>query len=164
MSELVSVFINVIMPVFGIVMLGFILGERLQLQALTLTRAAYFVFVPAFIFDAISKVKVPLDNVLKMVLFIALTHLLAALVAGGIGRMLGRSREMIAAFVMIAAFGNVGNYGIAVIQFRLGDEALSAAIIHSVAITIVAFVICVTAAGWAKGGSKGALNGLIRTP
>ncbi len=164
MSELVSVFINVIMPVFGIVMLGFILGERLQLQALTLTRAAYFVFVPAFIFDAISKVKVPLDNVLKMVLFIALTHLLAALVAGGIGRMLGRSREMIAAFVMIAAFGNVGNYGIAVIQFRLGDEALSAAIIHSVAITIVAFVICVTAAGWAKGGSKGALNGLVRTP
>ena len=164
MSELVSVFLNVIMPVFGIVVIGYLLGERLQLQALTLTRAAYFVFVPAFIFDAISKVKVPLDNVLKMVCFIVLTHLLAALVAGGIGRLMGRSREMIAAFVMIATFGNVGNYGIAVIQFRLGDEALSSAIIHSVAITIIAFVVCVTAAGWAKGGSKGALNGLVRTP
>ena len=164
MSELVSVFLNVIMPVFGIVVIGYLLGERLQLQALTLTRAAYFVFVPAFIFDAISKVKVPLDNVLKMVCFIVLTHLLAALVAGGIGRLMGRSREMIAAFVMIATFGNVGNYGIAVIQFRLGDEALSSAIIHSVAITIIAFVVCVTAAGWAKGGGKGALNGLVRTP
>ncbi len=164
MSELASVFLNVILPVFGIVVIGYLLGERLQLQALTLTRAAYFVFVPAFIFDAISRVKVPLDNVLKMVFFIVLTHLLAALAAGGIGRLMSRSREMIAAFVMIAAFGNVGNYGIAVIHFRLGDEALSSAIIHSVAITIIAFIICVTAAGWAKGGSKGALNGLIRTP
>ncbi len=164
MSELASVFLNVIMPVFGIVVLGYLLGNRLNLQALTLTRSAYFVFVPAFIFDAISKVKVPLDNVLKMVCFIALTHILAAAVAGGVGRLMGRSREMIAAFVMIAAFGNVGNYGIAVIQFRLGDDALTSAIIHSVAITIVAFVLCVTAAGWARGGSKGALSGLVRTP
>ncbi len=164
MSELISVFINVIMPVFGIVLLGFLLGGRLQLQALTLTRSAYFVFVPAFIFDAISRVKVPLDNVLKMVAFIVLTHLLAALLAGGIGRLLGRTREMIAAFVMIAAFGNVGNYGIAVIRFRLGEVALTPAIIHSVAITIAAFVICVSAAGWAKGGGRGALRGLVRTP
>lgn len=164
MTEVFSVFFNVIMPVFGIVVLGFLLGKRLQLQALTLTRAAYFVFVPAFIFDAISRVKVPLDTVLKMVFFIALTHVIAALVAGGIGRLLGRSREMIAAYVMIAAFGNVGNYGIAVIQFRLGDDALSSAIIHSVAITIVAFIVCVSAAGWARGGSRGALTGLLKTP
>ena len=164
MTEFFSVFINVVMPVFGIVVLGYLLGDRLQLQAQTLTRAAYFVFVPAFIFDAISKVRVPLDNVLKMVFFIALTHILAALIAGGVGRLLGRSREMIAAFIMIAAFGNVGNYGIAVVQFRLGDAALASAIIHSVAITVIAFVICVSAAGWARGGSRGALSGLIRTP
>jgi predicted permease len=164
MTEFFSVFINVVMPVFGIVVLGYLLGDRLQLQAQTLTRAAYFVFVPAFIFDAISKVRFPLDTVLKMVIFIALAHMLTALIAGGVGRLLGRSREMIAAFIMIAAFGNVGNYGIAVVQFRLGDEALASAIIHSVAITVIAFVVCVSAAGWARGGSRGALSGLVRTP
>jgi len=164
MTEIFSVFFNVVMPVFGIVVLGFLLGGRLQLQAQTLTRSAYFVFVPAFIFDAISKVKMPLDVAVKMICFITVTHLVAALAAGGIGRLLGRSREMIAAYVMIAAFGNVGNYGIAVIQFRLGDEALTPAIIHSVAITIVAFIICVSAAGWARGGGRGALSGLMKTP
>jgi len=164
MSEIFSVFFNVVMPVFGIVVLGFLLGGRLQLQAQTLTRSAYFVFVPAFIFDAISKVNVPLDTAVKMICFITMTHLVAAVAAGGIGRLLGRSREMIAAYVMIAAFGNVGNYGIAVIQFRLGDEALTPAIIHSVAITIVAFILCVSAAGWARGGGRGALSGLLKTP
>lgn len=164
MTELFSVFINVIMPVFGIVLLGYLLGGRLQLQAQTLTRVAYYVFVPAFIFQAISSATVSLDNALKMFAFITGTHLLTALAAGGIARILGRSREMIAAFVMIAVFGNVGNYGLAVIQFRLGDVAIAPATIYFVAITITAFVVCVGAAGWAHGGSKGALNGLIRTP
>lgn len=164
MTELFSVFLNVIMPVFGIVLLGYLLGGRLQLQAQTLTRAAYYVFVPAFIFQAISKSNLSFENVAKMLGFIMATHLLAALAAGGIARLLGRSREIIAAFVMIAVFGNVGNYGLAVIRFRLGDVAIAPATIYFVAITVTAFVVCVGAAGWAHGGSRGALKGLIRTP
>ncbi len=164
MTELSSVFLNVILPVFGIVALGYLLGGRLELQARTLTRAAYYVFVPAFIFQAISGATVPLDSAMKMILFAVLTHLLGALVAGGIGRALGKSREMIAAFVMIAAFGNVGNYGLAVIRFRLGDVALAPATLYFVAITISAFVICVGAAGWAHGGRNGAIWGVLKTP
>ncbi|NOY13692.1 MAG: AEC family transporter [Deltaproteobacteria bacterium] len=164
MTELFSVFLNVILPVFSIVVLGYLLGGRLELQARTLTRVAYYVFVPAFIFQAISGSQVPLDSALKMLGFIIATHLLAAAVAGGIGRLLGRSREMIAAFVMIAVFGNVGNYGLALIGFRLGETAIAPATIYFVAITITAFIVCVGAAGWARGGSKGAFWGLLKTP
>jgi predicted permease len=164
MTELLSVFINVIMPVFGVVLLGYLLGGRLALQAQTLTRVAYYVFVPAFIFQAISGSSVPLGNATKMICFIVVTHLLAALAAGGVARLMGRSREMIAAFVMIAVFGNVGNYGLAVIRFRLGDVSIAPATIYFVTITITAFVVCVGAAGWAHGGSRGALSGLVKTP
>lgn len=164
MSELVLIFLNVIMPVFGIVAIGFLLGKRLELQARTLTRAAYYVFVPAFIFQAISRANIPFDSALKMLCFITLTHLVAVGIAGIIGKMLGKSKEMIAAFIMIAAFGNVGNYGLAVIRFRLGDEGLVPASLYFVAISIVAFIVCVGAAGWAKGGSKGAVWGVVKTP
>jgi len=162
--DLFSIFFNVILPVFGIVMLGFLIGGRLQLQAITLTRTAYFVFVPAFIFQAISTAEIQLDIALQMVCFIVLAHLLAVLLAGGIGRVLGRSKEMIAAFVMIASFGNVGNYGLAMIQFHLGEQAIAPASIYFVAISICAFTVCVGAAGWAHGGSKGAFWGLLKTP
>ena len=164
MTEFFSVFLNVIMPVFGIVILGFLLGGRLALQAQTLNRVAYYVFVPAFIFQAIGNSRIPLGNAAKMVCFIMVAHLLAALIAGGIGRLLGRSREMIAAFVMIAVFGNVGNFGLAVIRFRLGEAAVPPATIYFVAVIVTAFVVCVGAAGWARGGSRGALSGLLRTP
>lgn len=164
MSELLSVFLNVIMPVFGIVLLGFLLGGRLGLEARTLSRVAYFVFVPAFIFQAISQSRIPLEQAAKMVGFIVVAHLLAALIGGGIGRLLGRPREVIAAYVMVAVFGNVGNFGLAVIRFRLGDKAIAPATIYFVAVIIVAFVVSVAAAGWARGGSRGALGGLLRTP
>jgi predicted permease len=164
MTELFNVFLNVIMPVFGIVLLGTLLGGRLALQTQTLTRLAYYVFAPAFIFRAIGSSAIPLTSAAKMIGFIVATHLLAALVAGGIGRLMGRSREMIAAFVMIAVFGNVGNYGLAMIRFRLGDEALAPATIYFVAISLTAFAVSVGAAGWAHGGSRGALGRLLRTP
>ncbi len=164
MTELFFVFFNVILPVFGIILLGAFLGQRLELQARTLTRAAYYIFVPAFIFQAISTAEVPLTSTVRMLTFIIVTHLLAVFIAGGIGRILGRSREMIAAFVMIAAFGNVGNYGLALIQFRLGNVALPSATIYFVAISISAFVICVGAAGWAHGGSRGAVWKVLKAP
>ncbi len=164
MTELFLVFLNVILPVFGIVLLGALLGGRLELQARTLTRAAYYVFVPAFIFQSISRADVPLTSLSRMVTFIILTHLLAVFIAAGLGRILGRSKEMIAAFIMIAAFGNVGNFGLALIQFRLGDVALPEASIYFVVINTVAFVICISAAGWAHGGSRGALWSVLKTP
>lgn len=164
LGELLSVLVSVVLPVFGIVALGYLLGDRLELQARTLTRVAYYVFVPAFIFEAISRAGTPLIATVKMALFMVLVHLLAALAAGGIGRLLGRSREMIAALVMIAAFGNVGNYGLAVIRFRLGEVAVAPATIYFVTVTVCAFVICVGAAGWARGGGRGALWGVLKTP
>ena len=86
MAELFYVFLNVILPVFAIVLLGALLGRRLELQARTLTRVAYYVFVPAFIFKAISTAQMPFANALKMLVFIVVAHLVAVFVAGGIGR------------------------------------------------------------------------------
>lgn len=164
MTELFAIFLNVILPVFGIVLIGYLLGGRLQLQATTLTRAAYYVFVPAFIFRAMSGSRIPLDHATKMVVFIVLVHLLAALVAGFTGRMLGHTREMIAAFVIVAISGNIGNYGLAMIQFRYGEEALAPATLYYVALSVVIFVGGVGISEWARGGGRGVLGGLLKTP
>ena len=164
MVEFLSIFLNVIMPVFGIVIMGWLFGGRLGLDAQTLNRVAYYIFVPAFIFHAISSSRIPFANTLKMVCFIVACHLLVALIAGAIGWLMGRSRETIAAFVMIAVFGNVGNFGLAVIRFRLGDTAIAPATIYFVAIVITAFIVCVGVAGWARDGKSGALGGLLKTP
>ena len=64
---------------------------------------------------------------------------------------------MIAAYIMVAVFANVGNYGIAVIQFHLGDAGLGPATMYYVIMSVTQLYIGISAAGWAHGGGKGAL-------
>jgi hypothetical protein len=70
-------------------------------------------------------VNIPLP-VFSLVLVMAVT-IGGILVSMVIARLLGAGRQMMAANVLIAAFGNLGNFGLPVSQFRLGDEALLAA-------------------------------------
>lgn len=164
MADFIAIFINIVLPVFGIVIVGYLLGSRLDLQARTLSRAAYYIFVPAYIFQAIASADIAFNETLKMIGFIVSAQSLAAFVAGFVGRLLGRTREMIAAYIIVAVFANVGNYGIAVIHFRFGDPGLAPATIYYVVMSIIQFIIGIGAAGWARGGGKGALGTLLRTP
>lgn len=48
LAQLPSVFLDVVAPVFAILGLGWLLGPRLGLETRTLSRSAYYVFVPGF--------------------------------------------------------------------------------------------------------------------
>ena len=163
-TQLLSVFLDVVAPVFAIVALGWALGPRLGLDARTLSRSAYYVFVPAFTFDVISRSTVPLADAGRMGAYAVVTHLSFGALAFVLARVLGRSRKVTAAWVMLSVFGNVGNFGLALITFRLGDAALVPATIYFIVILIVSFVVCVGIAAWTRGGGLAAVASVFRTP
>jgi hypothetical protein len=164
MAELLSIFLDVVAPVFAIVALGYLVGPRLGLDAKTLSRAAYYVFVPAFTFDVISRSRVPLASAGRMAAYAVATHLAFGAIAFLLARLLRRSREVTAAYVMLAVFGNVGNFGLALVTFRLGDAALAPATIYFVVILLTSFVVCVGIAAWTRGGGLSAVSSVFRTP
>jgi hypothetical protein len=161
---LLSVFANVVAPVFAVVALGYLAGPRLGLQARTLSRAAYWVFVPAFTFGVIAGSRVEPARAGRIALFVLVSH--AAFAALGLlaARLLRRSREVTAAHVMLAVFGNIGNFGLALLQFRLGPEALVPATLYFVWSLLLSFAVAVAAAAWARGGGLAALGAVLRTP
>lgn len=162
-TQLASVFLDVVAPVFAIVGLGWLLGPRLGLDARTLSRTAYYLFVPAFTFDVIGKADVPLAAAGRMATYAVLTHLAFAAVAWGLARLLGRSRETTAAWVMLSVFGNVGNFGLALITFRLGPAALAPATIYFIVILLTSFTVSVAVAAWTRGGARAVVT-VFRTP
>jgi hypothetical protein len=163
-AQLVPVFLDVVAPVFAIVALSYVLGPRVSLDARTVSRLAYYVFVPAFTFDVISRADVPLASAARMAAFAVCAHLIFAALGLAVARLLGRSREVSAAYVMLAVFGNVGNFGLALFQFRFGADALAPATIYFIVILLTAFVVCVGAAAWVRGGGVAALGSILRTP
>lgn len=164
LAQLASIFVDVVAPVFAIVALGWALGPRLGLDGRTLSRVAYYVFIPAFAFDVIARSRVPLASAGRMAAYAAVAHVAFGAIAFVVARALRRPRKRIAAWVMLSVFGNVGNYGLAIVQFRLGDGALVPATIYFIAILLTSFVVCVGVAAWTRGGGLSAVASVFRTP
>jgi len=162
--QLATIFINIITPVFGLVILGYISGPRLGLEARTLNRYAYFILMPAFVFNIISTAQIQATVATQMIVYILLVHIGCTLLGFGVAKLLKRSAPMVAAYVLIAVFGNVGNFGLPIIEFRLGSEAILAATIYFLAIMALAFIIGVGAANWTHGGGVVAVLAVFKTP
>lgn len=164
MGQLFSVFLNVLVPVFTLVALGYATGPRLHLEARTLSRFAYFVLTPAFVFNTLSTARIEADLATRMISFISIVYISSAVLAFIIARLLRRSAQMTAVYVMLATFGNVGNFGLPIVQFALGKEALVSGAIYFLATLVVAFVVCVIAANVGRGGTLRAVGAVFRTP
>lgn len=162
--QLAEIFINVITPVFALVAIGYVAAPRLGLDARTLSRTAYFILIPSFVFNVMSGASVDPSQTLRMVSFIVVVYLAVALLGFGVAKMLRRPPEMVAAYVVVAVWGNVGNFGLPLIEFRLGQDALVAATVYFLAIILVAFSISVAAANWHRGGSLRAILQVLKTP
>ncbi len=158
------VFLYVVTPVFILVVIGYFVGPRLKIDARSLSRTAYFVFIPAFVFNIISEAKIDSELALQMLSFILVAQIAVALLGFLVGKALRQSREITAAFVLIATFGNVGNFGLPLIVFRWGETARTFATVYFVATVFISFVICVGVASWARSGGVTAVFSVFKTP
>ena len=119
--------IDVLGPVVLIVAAGALAGPRLGLDTETLSKLAYWILGPAFIFDIFSTTSLPADTAIKLVAAGAAGLVAAGLVAKVLAPAAGLRGPAASATVMSSAFGNVGNAGLAISVFALGDDALDRA-------------------------------------
>ena len=158
------VFLNVVTPVFILVAVGYYIGPLLKIEARPLSKTAYFVFVPAFVFNIISEANIAAELAILMLCFTFVVQISVAALGFLVGRILRQSREITAAFVLIATFGNVGNFGLPLIEFRFGEIARIPATIYFLATIFISFVICVGVASWARSGGMAAVFSVFKTP
>ena len=132
MTQLVSIFFNVLAPVFSLVLIGYLAGPRLGIEARSGSKLAYYILTPPFIFAIFKDAEINAMLAVRMSVYILLVSVAIVLVAFVVARYLLRvSPQMTAAFVLLAAFGNVGNFGLPIIQFKLGEEAMLAASVRA---------------------------------
>jgi predicted permease len=161
---LLQIFFNVLVPVFLLLATGYFATRRLGLEARTLSRASYFILTPAFVFLTISSNKIEAALATRMIGYINAVYLLSTLIAFVIARLTRRSPQMTAAYMMIATFGNVGNFGLPISQFAQGQAALAPAAIYFLGNLVPAFVICVWLANAQHGNVLRSLLQVLRTP
>jgi predicted permease len=141
-----EILFNILGPVALIVALGFVVGRYLDVDPATPSKLSYWVFGPAFVFDALFRAELAADVVVRVVAAAGGALLVSGLVGWLSSRLTGGSREENAAVLTTSIYGNVGNYGIAVVAFTFGAEALPLAALLMVVINITGLLVGVASA------------------
>lgn len=165
LRQFLTIFVDVVTPVFGLVLISYLVGSKLELKVRTLSRSAYFLFLPAFVFNVLSKAEIEAALAIRMIAYICLVHILLSAIALGVGKVLKRPKEVIGAYILIAVFANTGNFGLSLIDFRLGLDGLASATVYFLGLNIVNFTIGVGAASWSRGrGGWQSVWSVFKTP
>ncbi|MCB0046525.1 MAG: AEC family transporter [Caldilineaceae bacterium] len=165
MGQLLSIFFNTLAPVFSLVLIGYIAGPRLGIEARSPSRMAYYILVPPFIYNIFKDAEIEPGLALRMSLYILAVTLVTVAAALVIALAIRRTAPpMTAAYVLLAVFGNVGNFGLPIIEFGMGKEALVAASLYFIVILSLGFIVGVMAANWYRGGGLQAVWKAFTTP
>jgi predicted permease len=164
LSGLSLILINNLVPIFVVAGAGYAFGRLFKPDVKTLSRLAFYIFSPCLVFNSLSTSQLPARDFWQMALFTALTILTLGLVAGLLGLILRVNRETHAGLAVVTMFGNAGNFGLPLVLFAFGEEALSRAVIYYVTATIFVYTVGVIIASTGQARPLEALKGVLKVP
>jgi predicted permease len=163
-SVLASTFANNILPIVLLGGAGFALGKLLHIDPRSLGRVVFYVFSPVLIFDLMVKNRLALSEAAVVIGFTVTIILTLGLLAYFLGSLLKIERPALISIVITTMFANTGNYGLPLVSFAFGEEALPYAGIYFVTTTFLFYTLGVLLASLGHMNLKDAALGLFKVP
>jgi predicted permease len=163
-TTLVSTFANNILPIILLGSAGFALGKLLHIEPRSLGRVVFYVFSPVLIFDLLVKNQLKLSEAAGVIVFTVLIVLVIGLITYLFGRLFNLEQTALISILITTMFANTGNYGLPLVSFAFGDQALSYAGIYFVVTTLLFYSLGVLLASLGHMNLKEAALGLFRVP
>jgi malate permease and related proteins len=163
-NELITTFADNLLPIMLVAGAGFALGKLLTVDSRSLGRVVFYVFSPLLVFDLMIKSTLNLRQALTTVGYTASVILVIGTIAFLLGKLFQLERTALLAVVLTVAFGNTGNYGLPLVKFAFGDDALAVASLFYVTTTILFNTAGVVIASLGHMDLRSALLGLFKVP
>jgi predicted permease len=164
LSALLNTFVENLLPVLLLSGAGFALGRTLSIDSRSLGRVVFYIFSPILVFNLILHTDLSglqmLGTISYAILACASTGLLALL----FGRLMHFERPMLMAIIITSAFGNTGNYGLPVVSFAFGKDALAFASLYFVTNSVMFNTAGVLLASLGHMDLKTAALGIFKVP
>jgi predicted permease len=164
MALLLSILLNDILPTFVLGAVGFALARLLKADVKTLSRVSFNALAPCLVFHLIVTARIGPDETWRMAAFTAALVLGIGLVARLVAIPFRLDRPMLAAFLLVVMFSNAGNYGLSVILFAFGREALARAAIYFVVSAVMMNTLGVFIASSGRRSAWEAFRGVLKVP
>jgi malate permease and related proteins len=164
LTELVTTFINNLLPVLTIGAAGFLLGRALSIDSRSLGRVIFFFFSPVLVFNLILQNDLQLGEMARTMGFCLAVFAAMCALTLLIGRLASLDRSTMLAVLLTAVFANSGNYGLPLVSFAFGKEALAHATLYFVTTSVLMNTAGVLIASLGHLNLKQAALGLIKVP
>lgn len=164
MTVLLAIFVSDILPIFLIALVGYLLARYLDASVKTLAHVVFYALVPCLVFRLL------VTSNLSGVPFgrMAALAVLVCAAMGLVGRIaaipLRLARPELTAFLLVVMLSNAGNYGLPVVLFAFGQEALSHATVYFVTSSMLTYTVGVFLAATGRRSVRSALIGIAKTP
>lgn len=164
MTALLGIFANNLLPILLIAACGFALGRTTRVEPRTLGRVTFNIFSPVLIFRLLTDSRLEMGRIAQMFGFTTAIMLVMGSLAYLAGLLLKLPRPVLVVLVLTTAISNSGNYGMPLIAFAFGDQALAYASIYYVVLAILTNTVGVLWASLGHMNFKQALFGLLKVP
>lgn len=163
-TTLFSVFANSILPILIIAALGYILARNTHADVRTLSVMTFNILSPALILNTLITSTISPIEFGRMAGFTFCVIVVAGLVAWLIARALRLDRQATSAFITVAMFANAGNFGLPLILFAFGPDALTRATVYFVIHVILLYSLGILLASSGKLGWQQSFKQVLRVP
>lgn len=155
-TDIARILLEILGPVLVLVVAGVAAGKWLSLPAQPLAKLAYWLIGPAFVFDALSHADLAPLMLGRLTLAAAGSFAVSGVIAYIMSLNLPRDRR--ATIVTTGAYGNVGNFGLAIVLFSFDDSARPYAAVAMVVVNGLGVILAVTLADGGRVGFSRALR------
>lgn len=164
LTELFNTFANNILPILLISGGAYLLGGLLDIDSRSIGRVSFYFFNPILVFSLLIHSQLPMDEILQTGLICVLVILASGLAALLIGWLLKFDRRTLISTLLTAMFANNGNFGIPLVAFAFGPQAMAHAGIYFVFSSLTTNTLGVVIASLGHLDLKQAILGVFKIP
>src|SRR5688500_1358914 len=143
---------------------GFALARWLNASATTLTHVVFYALLPCFAFRLLISTIATGRQFAQMIVLAVLVMIAMAAVGAVMSMALRLSRTETSAFLLVVMFSNGGNYGLPVVSFAFGDEALSYGTVFFLTGSVLTNTVGAFLAAAGRRNARTALASVLKIP
>ncbi|HEX7973737.1 MAG TPA: AEC family transporter [Anaerolineales bacterium] len=164
MIALLALLLNNLLPIFLIAGLGYLLSKRLQLSPRSFSQIIFYIFNPCLVFTLIVHSQLSDSDILRTTGFAALVMISTGAIAWLGGKLLRLDRRTMAAVLLSSTLMNAGNFGLPVILFAFGEQAMAYGSLYFVTMMLLSYTVGIIIASMGTASLGQALTNLLKVP
>ena len=164
LDQLAAIVVSDIVPVFAIAAVGFLLARLLEVNVKALANVVFYALLPCLVFRLLVTSHMSGPSLGRMAAFSVLVSAAMATIGLFAARLLRLDRVASSALLLVVMISNGGNFGLPVVLFAFGPEALAHASVFFVTSALVTNSVGVFIAAAGRAGARRALLDVARSP